>query len=65
MKRLKLLSASTLALMMVAGCNTVAGLGKDLQAAGGAISDTSTEVKDFLVGTDGPVETASNDAPDR
>ncbi len=65
MKRLKLLCGSVLALMMVAGCNTVAGLGKDLQAAGGAISETSVEVKDFLVGSDGPVETASNDKQDR
>ncbi len=65
MNRLKLLSGSVLAVALVAGCNTVAGLGKDLQAAGGAISETSAEVKDFLVGNDGPVETASNDTQDR
>lgn len=33
-----------LALAVLAGCNTIAGVGKDLQAGGRAISEASDEV---------------------
>lgn len=59
MKRLKLLAGSALALMLVTGCNTIAGLGKDLQAGGAAISDASDEVRDAVINSDGPTQTAS------
>jgi predicted small secreted protein len=59
MKRLKLAAGSVLALMMVTGCNTIAGLGQDLQAAGSAISETSDEVRDAVISSDGTTQTAS------
>jgi len=46
MKRTVLLAASLTALSMIASCNTVAGIGKDLQAGGQAISNASDEVAD-------------------
>jgi predicted small secreted protein len=30
---------------VLAGCNTVAGLGKDLEAAGGAVEKAATDTK--------------------
>jgi predicted small secreted protein len=59
MKPLKLLAGYALAVTMVTGCNTVAGLGKDLQAAGSAISETSDEVRDAVINSDGATQTAS------
>jgi len=44
------------ALVALAGCNTIAGIGKDLQAGGEAISELSREVRG-----EGQVETASKD----
>ena len=32
----------------VAGCNTVEGVGKDVQGAGEAVEDTSRDVKDDI-----------------
>ena len=59
MRRLKLFAGSTFALMMITGCNTIAGLGRDLQAAGSAISATSDEVREAVIKSDGAAQTAS------
>lgn len=61
MKRSKRVAAALLALSLVAGCNTVAGIGKDLQAGGVAISQASVEVRDAVAGGGNSVETASKD----
>jgi predicted small secreted protein len=37
------LIAAALLLAVLPGCNTVAGLGKDLQAIGGAMTSTATD----------------------
>lgn len=50
MKRIKLIAGLALALSMLGACNTIAGIGKDLQAAGGAISEVSDEVRDEFNG---------------
>ncbi len=50
MKRIKLIAGLALALSMLSACNTIAGIGKDLQAAGGAISEVSDEVRDDFSG---------------
>jgi predicted small secreted protein len=59
MRRLKLLAGSTFALMMITGCNTIAGLGRDLQVAGSAISETSDKVRGAVINSDGAAQTAS------
>lgn len=59
MRQVKLLAGAMLAVSLLAGCNTVRGLGKDLQAGGEAISETSDEVKDFLTTPQEPTRTAS------
>ena len=33
---------------LVSACNTVEGAGEDVQAAGGAVSDTAKDVKDEM-----------------
>ena len=47
---LVLLSGLTALLMMLvlSGCNTVEGMGEDVSAAGGAVSDTADDVKDEM-----------------
>jgi predicted small secreted protein len=37
--------ATAAAALLVAGCNTFEGMGKDLQAAGSAVSSTADDVK--------------------
>lgn len=59
MNRTMLLAGSVLALMTVTGCNTIAGIGKDLQVAGSAISETSDEVRDAVTNSDGTTRTAT------
>jgi predicted small secreted protein len=44
MRALIVLAAAAAALW-VAGCNTVAGVGKDLEAAGSAVAGTANDVK--------------------
>lgn len=44
MRKLIVLAAASAALL-TAACNTVAGLGKDLEAAGTAVSSTANDVK--------------------
>jgi predicted small secreted protein len=44
MRKLIVLGAA-LSALWVAGCNTMAGLGKDMQAAGAAVSSTAEDVK--------------------
>ena len=44
MRKLIVLAAAAAALL-VAGCNTVAGVGKDVQAAGKAVTNTANDVK--------------------
>ncbi len=39
------LVAGGVLLLMVMGCNTIAGLGQDVSAAGGKLSETAEEVK--------------------
>ncbi len=59
MTRIKLLAAAALAQSSLSACNTVAGAGQDLRAAGKAIDHTADEVSDFLFEPDGPTSTAS------
>jgi predicted small secreted protein len=44
LRNLIMLAAASAALL-VAGCNTFAGMGKDLQAAGSAVTSTADDVK--------------------
>jgi predicted small secreted protein len=44
MRKLIVLTAAMSALL-VASCNTVAGVGKDVQAAGKAVTNTAEDVK--------------------
>jgi predicted small secreted protein len=44
MRKLIVMAAATAALL-VAGCNTVAGVGKDVQAAGKAVTHTADDAK--------------------
>jgi predicted small secreted protein len=44
MRKLIVLAAAAAALL-VAGCNTVAGVGKDVSAAGQAVTKTADDVK--------------------
>ena len=44
MRNLIMLAAAAAALL-VAGCNTFEGMGKDLQAAGTAVTSTADDVK--------------------
>jgi predicted small secreted protein len=44
MRKLIVLAAAMSALL-VASCNTVAGVGKDVQAAGKAVTNTAQDVK--------------------
>lgn len=44
MRKLIVLAAAASALM-VGACNTVAGIGRDVQAAGQAVSQTAEEVR--------------------
>lgn len=36
------------ALLAIAGCNTMRGAGQDVEAAGGAMSDTAEDVQDEM-----------------
>lgn len=44
MRKLIVLAAASAALL-VSACNTVAGVGKDLEAAGSAVSSTASDAK--------------------
>lgn len=44
---LGLIAAALLALT-VSACNTVSGMGEDVEAAGGAVSDTAEDVEDEI-----------------
>lgn len=44
MRKLIVLAAAMSALL-VASCNTVAGVGKDVQAAGKAVTNTASDIK--------------------
>ncbi len=59
MKHVKILAGPLLVLSVLSVCNTVAGLGKDLQAGGEAISQTSNDVRDFLTTPSESTRTAS------
>lgn len=39
---------SLCALLLVAGCNTIAGAGKDIEATGDAIEDTAEKTKEKM-----------------
>ncbi len=43
--RMTIILALAAAAMLTAGCNTVAGVGKDAQAAGRAVTDTANDMK--------------------
>ena len=45
MRKILILAAAA-ANLAVAGCNTIAGLGKDVQAAGSAVTRTADEAKE-------------------
>lgn len=59
-RKMKHAGPALIALVMLAGCNTIAGIGKDLQAGGDAISQASREVRSEA-GSEAPVETASKE----
>lgn len=40
-----LIMAAMAAALLVAGCNTVAGVGRDMQAAGTAVKNTAEDVR--------------------
>jgi predicted small secreted protein len=42
---MRALLALAAALVLLAGCNTIAGIGKDVEAAGGAIDKAATTTK--------------------
>jgi entericidin B len=42
------LGALLLMAMTLSGCNTVEGMGRDVSAAGGAVSDTAEETEDAM-----------------
>jgi predicted small secreted protein len=42
---MKIVFAAFTTLIVLAGCNTVEGMGRDLSAAGSAMSDTADDVK--------------------
>ena len=42
---MKKLLVILVAALFTAGCNTIAGIGKDLEAAGGAVDKTATDTK--------------------
>ena len=44
MRKILVLAASAAALLIV-GCNTIAGAGKDVSAAGHAVTDTANSAK--------------------
>lgn len=44
----KLLVASVAALVLLSGCNTVKGFGKDVSKTGEAVSNTATKVENRL-----------------
>lgn len=41
-----IVSALLAALLLLSGCNTVSGFGRDVESAGESISDTADDVKD-------------------
>ena len=43
--RPKILIAAALALLALAGCNTIKGAGKDIQAGGAAVQEEATEAQ--------------------
>jgi hypothetical protein len=45
--------------MMITGCNTIAGPGSGLQAAGSAIRQTSDEVRGAVINSDGAAQSPS------
>ena len=44
-KLLGLLITVAVAAFAIAGCNTIAGMGKDIEAAGGAVDKAATDTK--------------------
>ncbi|MFN7178697.1 entericidin A/B family lipoprotein [Hyphomonas sp.] len=58
MKRTILIAAAALSLVTLTACNTVKGLGQDLQAAGDAVAQASDDVRSHLL-DDRPTATAS------
>jgi predicted small secreted protein len=42
------LMALVLMALLLSGCNTVKGMGEDVSAAGGAMSDTAQDVEDEM-----------------
>lgn len=43
--RMMIVLAAAAAALVVAGCNTVAGLGRDVQAAGSAVAGAANDAK--------------------
>jgi entericidin B len=60
MKRIKLIAGIALALTTLAACNTVAGIGQDLQAVGGALSEASDDVRDEFNGPESTSTASAN-----
>ncbi len=46
MKSIRLLPLLALAMLLLAGCNTIAGVGKDMEKAGEAVHDKAERCKD-------------------
>lgn len=45
MRKIIILAAAAAALLTTTACNTVAGAGKDVKAAGEAVTDTANDAK--------------------
>jgi predicted small secreted protein len=45
MRKIIILAAAAATLLSTAACNTVAGAGKDVKAAGNAVTDTANDAK--------------------
>ncbi|KCZ57178.1 hypothetical protein HY29_00185 [Hyphomonas beringensis] len=52
MKKILIAALALSALPMVTACNTVEGVGKDVQAGGEVVSDTARDVKDKITKKD-------------
>jgi predicted small secreted protein len=45
MRTVRFVAIAALALWLLAGCNTIAGIGKDVKKAGEVVSETAEECK--------------------
>ena len=48
MKRVSVIAALIAAAALISGCNTISGMGKDVEATGAAVSNTADKAKDAM-----------------